>query len=189
MGNRTSVAIDTANEYRLGWMDVTLKGGATALTKKIKEGDVILAKMAFVFESIDAVRSNHGITPQLRKYFTSPRFIKDLNEYIMFRSPGVAREYGIPIHPYTLASAYWEVRSAAVKVNSSGGGGWTVSFPITCHTHNEKTSAHPLPHVVAYIAGCMVWSIKSGSIPVDDDRFTFPESTAPMVVALSFSKA
>lgn len=152
MGAFVSVPISTANNYTLGGakFKVSIAGGKPALSKVVCNGDAL--RVDLIAETTPASAAT--------KYLRSEKFVKDLNKYILSKETGVASEYNLPINATTLEDLSWTVKKEpTVK-------GKTISVTINLKAKNE----HTFYETCAFIAGCIAWFVKSGSIPVSPPR-------------------
>jgi hypothetical protein len=164
MGAFASKPIHDSNTYALGGRNVkiTVIG---ELQSVVKHGDVVRVEFT----------SANKPTPALVKYLNGSKFISDLNNNIMHRDAGAAAEYSLPVAHHTLQHITWNAL-AGVRIS-----GTKVGFHVALRGKGE----HTLADACAFMAGCMAWHFKSGSIPVLAGKH-MSETDAMEVVAVSF---
>jgi hypothetical protein len=76
----------------------------------------------------------------------------------MYRDPGVAQEYSLPISRSTLNDVSWKASGKAKIIGSE----IVYKVKLSCPSSGE----YKFGEIAAYIGGCIAWHVKNGSIPV-----------------------
>lgn len=150
MGIFQSKEIKNTYSFNGDSFSVSIKGGKAALNKQVSNGDTITIIFQNMFDFQD----------DAKKYIKSNRFINDLNKNIMTPMTGVASEYGLPISESVLENTTWKVTGKPKIIKHRH-----VEIKVLVKSKSKETST-PFGEVAAFIAGCIAWHVKSGSIPV-----------------------
>lgn len=148
MGLTTSKPIESKYILNNGKFQIKTIGGVNALNKNVTNG-------AFLTVSLHVKSRIHQKT---KMYIIDNAFIKDLNKVIMYRDPGIAQEYNLPISRLTLNDVSWKAIGKAKILGSE----ILYKLKISCSPSGE----YKFGEIATYIGGCIAWHVKGGSIPV-----------------------
>jgi hypothetical protein len=159
--------IDTRvqNEYEIGgWkLKVKVAGGKRALVRKLRGGDTVRVTLTGRWtqddeaDEADDMAHSKAAVAAFRSYFEGRKFLKELNENVLFRGDPEHLEV---LEPENVHDLYWN----APKTAKASADAKTVTFDVVL-TASQEHEAHM---VFAYIVGCMFWHFNGGTVPVHD---------------------
>lgn len=165
MGGSSSVFHSYSNEYTIGGRNliVHLDGGKPVLKRTVRCGSRFEVLLEFTIHDYftDEVLSN--VPKSIENYFSSREFGKDIDKNITYRMPGATREYMLSVTQTVIDLCFWKKTEAKTYMRRVGG--------ITAAVFEMEITSNgefPWTDVVAYLASCMAWSIKSSTIPVNN---------------------
>jgi hypothetical protein len=150
------------NEYEIGgWkLKVKIAGGKKALLRKLRGGDsvrVTLAGRWTLDDEADEKEHSKAEISAFRSYFNGRKFLKELNENVLFRGDPDHLEV---LQPENVFDLFWK----APKMASASADAKTVAFDVVL----TATQEHEAHMVCAYIVGSMFWHFHGGTVPVHE---------------------